>query len=115
MNRRAKIAEIYVIEGRRNSSGISAAKAAICRAVPGGTSMTTMYFVQGFRLKGRKIEPDVPQTAKTPEGAIAAAERMAPSRHGVWAYSADIDVETDSYDEPKVLFRGGNLPPGLGE
>ncbi len=77
--------------------------------------MTTMYFVQGFRLKGRKLEPDLPQPAKTSEAAIAAAERMSPSRAGVWAYSANIDQETDTYDEPQVLFRTGTLPPGLGE
>ena len=45
--------------------------------------MTTMYFVQGFRTKGRKLEPDLPQPAKSPEAAIAAAERMGPSRAGV--------------------------------
>lgn len=77
--------------------------------------MAVMYFSQGFRLKGRKLEPDPPQPARSPEAAIAAAERMAPSRAGVWAYSAAIDVETDSYDEPVVLFKSGNLPPGLGE
>jgi len=77
--------------------------------------MTVMYFVQGFRTKGRKLEPDVPTGAKTPEAAVAAAERLAPSRTGVWAYSANIDVETDSYDEPIELFRSGTLPPGLGE
>jgi hypothetical protein len=77
--------------------------------------MTTMYFVQGFRLKGRKLEPDLPQPAKSPEAAIAAGERMGPSRAGVWAYSANIDQETDTYDEPQVLFRTGTLPPGLGE
>ena len=44
--------------------------------------MTTMYFVQGFRTKGRKLEPDLPQPAKSPEAAIAAAERMGPSRAG---------------------------------
>ncbi len=77
--------------------------------------MAVMYFSQGFRLKGRKLEPDSPQSAKSPEAAIGAAERIAPSRAGVWAYSAAIDVETDSYDEPVVLFRSGTLPPGLGE
>ena len=77
--------------------------------------MTTMYFVQGFRLKGRKLEPDLPQPARTPEAAIAAAERMAPTRAGVWAYAANIDQETDTYDTPQELFRAGTLPPGLGE
>ncbi|WIJ25881.1 hypothetical protein [Devosia sp. RR2S18] len=77
--------------------------------------MATFYFVQGFRQKGRKLEPDQPQQHKTAEKAIAAAERIAPSRLGVWAYSADIDVEADTYDEPKLLFRSGTLPPGLAE
>jgi hypothetical protein len=77
--------------------------------------MATMYFVQGFRAKGRKLQPDQPQAAKTAEAAIATAERIAPSRTGVWAYSADIDVEADTYDEPRVLFRSGTLPPGLAD
>lgn len=77
--------------------------------------MATMYFVQGFRSKGRKLEPDLPQPARSSEAAIAAAERMAPTRDGVWAYSANIDQETDTYDEPRELFRSGALPPGLGE
>lgn len=77
--------------------------------------MTVMYFVQGFRAKGRKLEPDVPKTARSSDAAIAAAERLAPGRAGVWAYSANIDVETDSYDEPVELCRFGTLPAGLGE
>lgn len=77
--------------------------------------MPTMYFVQGFRLKGRKMEPDQPQQMRSPEAAIAAAERMAPTRAGVWAYSADVDVEADTYDEPKVLLKAGTLPPGVAD
>lgn len=77
--------------------------------------MAMMFFVQGFRQKGRKLEPDAPVSARSPEAAIAAAERLAPSRAGVWAYSQNIDVETDSYDEPVVLIRLGTLPAGLGE
>ncbi|MBJ6986681.1 hypothetical protein [Devosia sp. MC521] len=75
--------------------------------------MPTLYYVQGFRAKGRKLEPDVPQAKKTAEAAIAAAERIALTRAGVWAYSADVDVEADTYDEPKVLFSAGTLPEGL--
>ena len=77
--------------------------------------MPTMYFVQGFRQKGRKLDPDQPQAARSAEAAVAAAERIAPSRAGVWAYAANVDVEADTYDEPKVLIRLGNLPVGLGE
>ena len=77
--------------------------------------MTTMFFVQGFRQKGRKLEPDAPAAARSAEAAIAAAERLAPSRAGVWAYSQNIDVETDTYDEPQVLVRLGTLPVGLAD
>jgi hypothetical protein len=77
--------------------------------------MTEMYFVQGFRLKGKKLEPDPPDKVRSPEAAIAKAERLAPSLAGVWAYSANIDVETDTYDEPVVLFKAGTLPPGLAD
>lgn len=77
--------------------------------------MTIMYFVQGFRAKGKRLEPDPPQTARSEVAAIAAAERLAPSRAGVWAYAANIDQETDTYDEPRELFRTGTLPAGLGE
>jgi hypothetical protein len=77
--------------------------------------MPTMYFVQGFRQKGRKLEPDQPQTARSAETAIAAAERIAPSRAGVWAYAADIDVEADTYDEPRVLYKAGTLPQGVAD
>lgn len=77
--------------------------------------MPTMFYVQGFRLKGRKLEPDAPQAARSAEAAIASAERIAPSRAGVWAYSADVDVEADTYDEPRVLFKAGTLPPGVAD
>jgi hypothetical protein len=77
--------------------------------------MPTMFYVQGFRAKGRKLEPDQPQAARSAEAAVAAAERIAPSRAGVWAYSADVDVEADTYDEPRVLFRTGTLPPGVAD
>jgi hypothetical protein len=77
--------------------------------------MAIMYFVQGFRLKGKKLEPDPPDKVRSPEAAIAKAQRLAPSRAGVWAYSQDIDVETDTYDEPKVLFKAGTLPAGMAD
>lgn len=80
-----------------------------------GFEVPTMYFVQGFRLKGRKLEPDQPQAARSAEAAVTSAERIAPSRAGVWAYSADVVVEADTYDEPKVLFKVGTLPPGVAD
>ncbi|NGP17686.1 hypothetical protein [Devosia aurantiaca] len=77
--------------------------------------MPTLFYAQGFRQKGRAVEPDAPQQYKSAEKAIAAAERIAPSRVGVWAYCANVDVEADTYDEPVVLFKAGTLPDGVAD
>jgi hypothetical protein len=34
---------------------------------------------------------------------------------GAVAFSREVDIETDTYDEPRVLSRVGSLPPGLFE
>jgi ketol-acid reductoisomerase len=75
--------------------------------------MTTRYAVQGFRQKGRALVADQPQSARSPEAAIAMAERLSATREGVIAYAQEIDVETDCYDEPTILFRSGSLPAEL--
>lgn len=75
--------------------------------------MATMYLVQAFKLNGKKLTADPVQQVKTQEKAIATAERLAPTRAGVIAFSQEVDVETDTYDEPQVFLRLGNLPPGL--
>ncbi len=77
--------------------------------------MATMYLVQAFKLSGKKLVADPVQQAKTSEKAMATAERLAPSRAGVIAFSQEVDIETDTYDEPRVLLRIGSLPPGLME
>ena len=77
--------------------------------------MPTMYLVQAFKLSGKKLVADPVPQSKTAETAIATAERLAPSRAGVIAFSQEVDVETDTYDEPRVLLRIGSLPPGLME
>ena len=75
--------------------------------------MTIRYGVQSFRMKGRTLVADQQQSARTAEAAIATAERLSMVRDGVVAFSQDIDVETDCYDEPVVLFRKGTLPAEL--
>ena len=47
--------------------------------------------------------------------AIGTAERLAPGKIGVVAFSQEVDIGTDTYDEPRVLLRLGKLPPGLFE
>ena len=54
------------------------------------------------------MTPSARETAET-------AERLAPTRAGVIAFSQEVDVETDAYDEPRILLKLGDLPPGLME
>ena len=77
--------------------------------------MTVRYGVQSFRIKGRALVADQQQSARSAEAAIAAAERLSMVRDGVVAFSQDIDVETDCYDDPVILFRKGTLPAELSE
>ena len=75
--------------------------------------MATMDVGQAFKQVGKKLIAEPVQQVKTEEKAISTAERLAPSRAGVIASSQEVDVETDTYDEPRVLLRVGTLPPGL--
>ena len=75
--------------------------------------MAIVFTVQGFQLKGRKLVADPPKSARSADAAIELAERLAASKAGVVAFSQDIDIDSESYDEPRVLCRIGNLPEGL--
>lgn len=75
--------------------------------------MSTSFTVQCFQMKGRKLVADPPKSARSADAAIELAERLAVSKSGVVAFSQEIDIETDSYDEPHVLCLIGTLPDGL--
>jgi hypothetical protein len=75
--------------------------------------MATTFTVQCFQLKGSKLVADPPKSARSGDAAIELAERLATLKSGVVAFSQEIDIDTDSYDEPRVLCRIGNLPKGL--
>jgi len=77
--------------------------------------MTTRYIVQSFQQKGRALVASPMRTARSSDAAITLAERMSEARDGVVAFSQEIDVETDCYDEPIVLYRNGTLPAELME
>ena len=72
----------------------------------------TVYILQTYvagRGKGLKAEPQV--GCKTAEEARRKAERLAPLRLGVVAFSATADTELGAYDEnPVILFKSGQLP-----
>ena len=73
----------------------------------------TVHIVQSYvagRGNGLKAEPQV--GCKTAEDARRKAERLAPLRLGVVAFSVSADTEMGDYDEePTILFRSGQLPP----
>ena len=75
--------------------------------------MATTFTVQCFQLKGQKLVADPPKSARTGDAAVELAERLATLKAGVVAFSQETDIDTDSYDEPRVLCRIGNLPEGL--
>ena len=77
--------------------------------------MVTTYTVQCFQLKSGKLVPDQPKPARSHEAAIELAERLGGLKAGAVAFSQEIDVGTDTYDDPRVLYRTGTLPRGLFE
>jgi hypothetical protein len=72
----------------------------------------TSYFVQSFNAgKGGNLKADAPIACKSAEGALRTAERLAPGKIGVVAFSSTGDPEMGDYDdEPMVIFRNGQLP-----
>ena len=77
----------------------------------------TVYILQTYvpgRGKALKAEQQV--GCKTAEEARRKAERLAPLREGVVAFSATADVEMGDYDDnPVILFKSGRLPPPWNE
>jgi hypothetical protein len=76
-------------------------------------AIETVYIIQAYvagRGKGLKAEPQI--GCASAEEARRKAERLAPLRLGVVAFSASADVEMGDYDDnPTILFKSGQLPP----
>jgi hypothetical protein len=72
----------------------------------------TTYYVQAFVAgRGLGLKPDRAISCKSAEAAQRTAERMAPTKLGVVAFSTSGDAELGDYDdEPVVLFKAGRLP-----
>jgi hypothetical protein len=75
----------------------------------------TIYFVQAFNAgRGGDLKADAPIACKTETGARRTAERLAPNKLGVVAFSSTGDPEMGDYDdEPTVIFRQGQVPSGF--
>ena len=72
----------------------------------------TIYVVQSFNAgKGRSLKADVPIPCRSAETARRTAERLAPAKAGVVAFSTAGDAELGDYDdEPTIIFKAGQLP-----
>ena len=77
----------------------------------------TVHVLQSYiagRGQALKAEQAVP--CASAEEARRKAERLAPLRLGVVAFSASADAEMGDYDEnPVILFKSGRLPPPFDE
>ena len=73
----------------------------------------TVHIVQAYVAgRGANLKAEQAIGCKDAEEAKRKAERMAPQRVGVVAYSAGADTEMGDYDEhPDILFKAGQLPP----
>jgi hypothetical protein len=72
----------------------------------------TTYLVQAFVAgRGAALKADKPILCKSADEARRKAERMAPTKLGVVAYSTSGDAELGDYDdEPVCFFKAGRLP-----
>ena len=77
----------------------------------------TIYVVQSFNAgKGRSLKADVPIPCRSAETARRTAERLAPAKAGVVAFSTAGDAELGDYDdEPTIIFKAGQLPAFQGD
>ena len=72
----------------------------------------TVHLVQAYVAgRGKALKAEPAMGCKSAEEARRKAERLAPLRLGVVAFSATADPELGDYDEnPVVLFKAGRLP-----
>lgn len=77
----------------------------------------TVHIVQAYvQGRGKGLKAEQQMGCKTAEDARRKAERLAPLRLGVVAFSATADTEMGDYDEsPTILFKSGQLPPPWNE
>ncbi len=72
----------------------------------------TIFLVQAFIAKGNSLSAESPVACSSAEAARRMAEKLAPAKAGIVAFSTSGDAELGEYDEePTILFRTGLLPP----
>jgi hypothetical protein len=71
----------------------------------------TIYLVQAFVAKGKGLRAESPVACRSAEAARRMAEKLAPAKAGIVAFSTAGDAELGEYDdEPTVIFKSGSLP-----
>ena len=77
----------------------------------------TVYIIQAYTAgRGQALVAQPQVGCSSSEEARRKAERLAPFREGVVAFSTSADVDVGDYDEdPIVLFKSGRLPPPFGD
>ena len=71
----------------------------------------TIYLVQAFVAKGKGLRAEPAVASRTADTARRMAEKLAPTKAGVVAFSTSGDAELGEYDEePTVFFKSGLLP-----
>ena len=72
----------------------------------------TVYIVQAYvQGRGKALKAEQQVGCKDAEEARRKAERLAPLRLGVVAFSVSADTEMGDYDEnPTIIFKSGQLP-----
>ena len=72
----------------------------------------TVYILQSYVAgRGKSLKAEQQVGCRNAEEARRKAERLAPLREGVVAFSATADTELGDYDEnPVILFKSGRLP-----
>jgi hypothetical protein len=73
----------------------------------------TVHLIQAFIAgRGKALKAEQAVLCKSAEEARRKAERLAPLRLGVVAFTTSGDAELGDYDEtPTIIFKSGRLPP----
>jgi len=77
----------------------------------------TIHVIQAYHAGKRGgLKAETPIPCRSAEAALRAAERLAPLRLGVVAFTTSGDAEMGDYDdEPSIIFKAGTLPPPFNE
>jgi hypothetical protein len=75
----------------------------------------TLYVAQFFTMEGGRLTGEVPLSFTSPAEAEAVWSRIAPTKAGGVLASMVGDPWIDQWDDAELMFRSGQLPPGMVE